>query len=69
MSLDVDALQARLRAFAAERQWQPFHTPKNLAMALMQLADHAGVDVAAAVENKLRKNALKYPVPGAEAGI
>ena len=34
MSLDVDALQARLRAFAAERQWQPFHTPKNLAMAL-----------------------------------
>ena len=35
MSLDVDALQARLRAFAAERQWQPFHTPKNLAMALM----------------------------------
>ncbi len=36
---------------------------------LLQLADHAGVDVAAAVENKLRKNALKYPVPGAEAGI
>ena len=112
MSLDVDALQARLRAFAAERQWQPFHTPKNLAMALMveaaelteifqwmtleqsravrddpalrepiadevadvllyllQLADHAGVDVAAAVEHKLRKNAIKYPAPGAEAGI
>ena len=85
-------LQARLRAFAAERQWQPFHTPKNLAMALMveaaelteifqwmtpeqslavrddpaltepiadevadvllyllQLADHAGVDLAQAV--------------------
>lgn len=35
MSLDLNALQARLRAFAAERQWEPFHTPKNLAMALM----------------------------------
>lgn len=106
MSLDVDAVQARLRAFAAERQWQPFHTPKNLAMALMveaaelaeifqwmtpeqslaarddpalkepiadevadvllyllQLADHAGVDLTQAVENKLRKNAIKHPAP------
>ena len=105
--MDIDVLQARLRDFAAARQWQPFHTPKNLAMALMveaaelaeifqwmtpeqslavrgdpalqepiadevadvllyllQLADHAGVDVASAVENKLRKNALKHPVPG-----
>ena len=107
MSVDLTELQARLRAFAAQRKWQPFHTPKNLAMALMveaaelaeifqwmtpeqslavrenpalkepiadevadvllyllQLADHAGVDVASAVENKLRKNALKHPVPG-----
>lgn len=105
-SIDLHALQIRLRAFAAERQWQPFHTPKNLAMALMveaaelaeifqwmtpeqslavrdnpalkepiadevadvllyllQLADHAGVDLAAAVENKLVKNAAKHPVP------
>ena len=30
----VDGLAAR-PAFAAERDWQPFHTPKNLAMALM----------------------------------
>ena len=106
MSVDLTALQARLRTFAAERQWQPFHTPKNLAMALMveaaelaeifqwmtpeqslavrenpalkepiadevadvllyllQLADHAGVDLAQAVEHKLRKNAVKHPVP------
>ncbi|MFY3383568.1 nucleotide pyrophosphohydrolase [Paracidovorax sp. MALMAid1276] len=106
-AVDLDALQARLRAFAAERQWQPFHTPKNLAMALMveaaelaeifqwmtpeqslavrddaalkepiadevadvllyllQLADHAGVDLADAVERKLVKNAHKHPVPG-----
>ncbi|MBV7453043.1 nucleotide pyrophosphohydrolase [Acidovorax sp. sif1233] len=106
MSVDLNALQARLRVFAAERQWQPFHTPKNLAMALMveaaelaeifqwmtpeqsrsvrddpafkepiadevadvllyllQLADHAGVDLAEAVEHKLRKNAVKHPAP------
>jgi NTP pyrophosphatase (non-canonical NTP hydrolase) len=33
--LDLNALQTTLRQFAAEREWQPFHTPKNLAMALM----------------------------------
>ena len=33
--MDLNALQATLRQFAAERDWQPFHTPKNLAMALM----------------------------------
>lgn len=104
--MDLKALQTRLRAFAAERDWQPFHTPKNLSVALMveaaelaeifqwmtpeqssaarhnpaltepiadevadvllyllQLADHAGVDLDAAVEHKLRKNAIKHPVP------
>ena len=33
--LNVTALQASLRQFAADRDWQTFHTPKNLAMALM----------------------------------
>ena len=33
--MDLTALQASLRQFAVERDWQPFHTPKNLAMALM----------------------------------
>lgn len=33
-SLDVGALQARLREIAVERDWTRFHTPKNLAMAL-----------------------------------
>ncbi|MEK8033805.1 nucleotide pyrophosphohydrolase [Ideonella sp. DXS29W] len=33
--MDITALQATLRQFAAEREWQPFHTPKNLATALM----------------------------------
>ena len=35
MTLDLTDLQQRLRAFAAARQWQPYHTPKNLAMARM----------------------------------
>jgi len=103
--LDLAALQATLRDFALARDWPRFHTPKNLAMALMveaaelaeifqwltpeqsqragadpathehiadevadvllyllQLADHSGIDLAAAVQRKLVKNALKHPV-------
>ena len=33
--MHLKTLQSRLREFAAARDWQPFHTPKNLAMALM----------------------------------
>ncbi len=37
-------LAATLRAFAQARDWEAFHTPKNLAMALMiesaELAEH-----------------------------
>lgn len=108
--MDVKALQSRLRDFAAARDWQPYHAPKNLAMALMveaaellelfqwqtltesrgfardprnkervadeiadvllyllQLADHADVDVEQAVERKLRKNAEKHPARHPEA--
>ena len=32
---DLQALALQLRAFAAERDWEPFHTPKNLASALI----------------------------------
>lgn len=100
--MDISALQRRLRQFAADRDWQPYQTPKNLAMAmtveaaelleifqwltpeqslalsddqrrhlgeelsdvllyLLQIADHGGVDLDAAVERKLALNALKYP--------
>lgn len=34
MTEDLRALQLRLAAFAAARHWQPYHTPKNLAVAL-----------------------------------
>lgn len=40
----LQALAARLRAFAAARDWEGFHTPKNLAMALVaeagELVEH-----------------------------
>jgi len=32
--MDIAQLQNRLRQFAAERDWQPYQTPKNLAMAM-----------------------------------
>ncbi|MFI0510177.1 NTP pyrophosphatase (non-canonical NTP hydrolase) [Streptomyces canus] len=32
--LDVARLQRRLADFAAARDWQPYHTPKNLVAAL-----------------------------------
>ena len=32
--MTLDELTDALRAFAAERDWDQFHTPKNLAMAL-----------------------------------
>jgi len=31
----LDALRERLRAFVAERDWEQFHSPKNLAMAMI----------------------------------
>ncbi len=31
---ELQALQARIREFVAERDWQQFHDPKNLAMLL-----------------------------------
>ena len=32
--MDIAQLQQTLRQFAAERDWEQFHTPKNLAMAI-----------------------------------
>lgn len=34
MSSEITDLQARLREFANERDWEQFHSPKNLAAAL-----------------------------------
>lgn len=32
--MDIEALQQQLRAFVRDRDWEQFHSPKNLAMAL-----------------------------------
>ena len=41
---NLDGLRERLAAFAAERDWDQFHSPKNLAMALIaecaELVEH-----------------------------
>lgn len=41
---DLATLRDALRAFAAARDWRPFHTPKNLAMAMIveaaELVEH-----------------------------
>jgi NTP pyrophosphatase (non-canonical NTP hydrolase) len=31
---EIEALMAEVRAFAVSRDWEQFHTPKNLAMAI-----------------------------------
>lgn len=105
----VGELKARALAFARERDWEQFHAPKNLAMALaaeagelmehflwdtpeasrertrdparrakieeeladvviyaLEFANMSGIDVAAAIERKMRRNAEKYPVDKAK---
>lgn len=109
--MNIKGLQQQLRDFAAAREWQSFHSPKNLAMALMveaaellelfqwltteqshtltrdagdkekvademadvmlyllQMADRTGVDLDEAVQQKMRKNALKHPPKWPEGG-
>jgi dCTP diphosphatase len=103
--LPTDELQGRLREFASAREWDKFHTPKNLAMALagesgellelfqwqtpeesvqfgrdpvnrsrvgaeladiliyaLRMADVLGVDLAAAVSDKIDLNEIRYPI-------
>lgn len=44
MSDSLELLSERLRAFAQERDWEQFHSPKNLSMALIaeaaELVEH-----------------------------
>jgi dCTP diphosphatase len=97
------ALRDALRRFAAERDWDPFHSPKNLAVALsveaaellepfqwltdeqsgalppetrarvseevadvllylIRLADRLDLDLVACANEKLQRNAEKYPI-------
>ena len=101
----IDQLKALVDAFVNERNWQPFHDPKNLSASIaieaaelmehfqwlrsdelegvqqdsklmenvreevadimayvLSFATRMQIDLAAALENKMRKNAIKYPV-------
>jgi dCTP diphosphatase len=102
--MDFSTLQNQLRAFAQERDWEKFHTPKNLVMALsgevgeltelfqwltpdesktvmsggskqnisdeladvlvycLRICDVLEIDPYQAIQNKMKKNAAKYPV-------
>lgn len=101
--LDTSRLEERLAEFARERDWDRFHTPRNLLLALtgevgelteifqwltdaqaeaimssdkaehvrqevsdvflylMRLAMVLGIDLDAAVQSKIKLNAIKYP--------
>ncbi|NLG17116.1 MAG: nucleotide pyrophosphohydrolase [Fibrobacter sp.] len=100
---EMRALIDQIDAFAKERDWDQFHTPKNLVMALsveaaelveefqwltaeqsanlsdvkkervkdeigdilnytLRLCSRLGIDPSLAVTDKIKKNAVKYPV-------
>ena len=101
--MNITKIQSQLEKFAVDREWEQFHTPKNLAMALSveaselveifqwleaeeskkpnqnqigainsEVADIAmylfrfcsvlDIDIEKAIENKLERNAEKYPI-------
>lgn len=104
--MDARVLE-KIRRFVAEREWEPFHDPKNLAMAvaseagelcaelrwvasedadafaqrhdvrprleaeaadvaitLLMFCDRVGIDLERAIDEKLVRNAEKYPAKG-----
>ncbi len=101
----IEEMKKTLREFVDERDWEQFHTPKDLAIAvsveaaevlehfrfrdekelamyladdenkkelgyeladvlsfLVRLADVTGIDLANALEEKIKKNSKRYPV-------
>ncbi|MCP3941872.1 MAG: nucleotide pyrophosphohydrolase [Desulfobacteraceae bacterium] len=102
--MGIKQIQKQLQKFADERDWNQFHNPKNLAIALsieasellekfqwlnmeqsenivadpvkkheigeeiadvamylFRLADRLDIDIEEVVDNKIEKNAIKYP--------
>ena len=66
--MNLSELQADLRHFAAERDWQPFHTPKNLSTALMVEAAAMRPDVNFAMV-EMHMDGLTPPLELVEAGV
>ena len=103
-TLTLEQLRSQVAAFADERDWNQFHTPRNLLLALVgevgelseifqwrgevepglnswkeedkvhlgeelsdvlvylvRLSDRCGIDLATAVQEKMKRNAAKYP--------
>ena len=63
---DLGELKARLREFVAERDWDRFHSPKNLAMALsveaaelVELFQWLTEEETARADGKLRRRAAE----------
>lgn len=63
---DLEELKQRLRVFVAERDWDQFHSPKNLAMALsveaselVELFQWLSEQQSAAPDEKLRQRAAE----------
>jgi dCTP diphosphatase len=55
MDSPLPALAKRLRDFAAERDWDQFHSPKNLAMALVGEAGELAAEFQWMTENQSRE--------------
>ncbi len=101
----LQELKEAMLAFVRERDWEQYHSPKNLSMALageaaelmehflwetpeasyskaaredvadeladillyaIEFANITGIDIASAIETKMKKNAEKYPVDKAK---
>jgi NTP pyrophosphatase (non-canonical NTP hydrolase) len=105
----LQEIKDRVLAFAAERDWEQFHSPKNLSMAIsaeaaelmehflwqsteascvdvkneplrakveeeladvfifaIEFANVTGIDIAAIIQAKMQRNAVKYPVEKAK---
>ena len=63
---DLQELRERMRAFVAERDWEQFHSPKNLAMALsveaselVELFQWLSEEQSSAPDEKLRERAAE----------
>jgi hypothetical protein len=63
-SESIQQLTEHPRQLAVERDWEQFHSPKNLADALIylvRLADQLDIDLLDAADRKLAVNEAKYP--------
>ncbi len=71
----LDAVRERLRAFVAEREWEQFHDPKNLAMAVASeagelLAEYRWIETAQAdAWSSLAENQKRVALEAADVAI